>query len=152
MYRYVRRVSLTQWILVSMVVGVLLGVYAPDFAQSLKPLSNVFLRMIKSIIVPIIFSTLVVGIAAGGGQGAPPGPPRARSAFSASRASSQSRSPAKTRGRCPPIQYAAALPVARKRCDHFTTLATLTPNSAAVARHVRPPATDATTRSRRSLE
>jgi proton glutamate symport protein len=66
MYRYVRRVSLTQWILVSMVVGVLLGVYAPDFAQSLKPLSNVFLRMIKSIIVPIIFSTLVVGIAGHG--------------------------------------------------------------------------------------
>jgi proton glutamate symport protein len=66
MYRYVRRVSLTQWILVSMVVGVLLGVYVPDFAQRLKPLSNVFLRMIKSIIVPIIFSTLVVGIAGHG--------------------------------------------------------------------------------------
>ncbi len=49
-----------------MVVGVLLGIYSPDFAQSLKPLSNVFLRMIKSIIVPIIFSTLVVGIAGHG--------------------------------------------------------------------------------------
>jgi hypothetical protein len=61
-------------------------------------------------------------------------------------AKSQSRSPDKTRGRCPPIQHAAAHPVARNRGDHFTTLATLTPNSAAVTRHVRPPTTDATTR------
>jgi proton glutamate symport protein len=49
-----------------MVVGVIIGVVAPSFAESLKPLSNVFLRMIKSIIVPIIFSTLVVGIAGHG--------------------------------------------------------------------------------------
>src|SRR3979490_2401455 len=54
--------------------------------------------------------------------------------------------------RQPPILYAAALPVARKRCDHFTTLATLTPNSAAVARHERPATTEPTTRSRRSCE
>jgi proton glutamate symport protein len=66
MYRYLRRVSLTQWILLSMVVGVAIGIVAPAFAESLKPLSNVFLRMIKSIIVPIIFSTLVVGIAGHG--------------------------------------------------------------------------------------
>jgi hypothetical protein len=33
---------------------------------------------------------------------------------------------------------AAAVPLARQRCDHFTTLATLTPNSAAVTRHDRP--------------
>jgi proton glutamate symport protein len=65
-YRYVRRVSLTQWILISMVVGVVLGVYTPAFAESLKPLSTVFLKMIRSIIVPIIFSTLVVGIAGHG--------------------------------------------------------------------------------------
>lgn len=49
-----------------MVVGVLIGTFAPQFAVSLKPLSNVFLRMIKSIIVPLIFSTLVVGIAGHG--------------------------------------------------------------------------------------
>jgi hypothetical protein len=47
---------------------------------------------------------------------------------------------------------AAALPLARQRCDHFTTLATLTPNSAAVARQVRPLATELTTRSRKSCE
>jgi hypothetical protein len=47
---------------------------------------------------------------------------------------------------------AAALPVARQRCDHLTTLATLTSNSAAVARQVQPLATAATTRSRKSRE
>ncbi len=66
MLKMLRRVSLTQYILLSMVIGVIIGAFAPDFAQSLKPLSNVFLRMIKSIIVPIIFSTLVVGIAGHG--------------------------------------------------------------------------------------
>ena len=63
---FLRRTSLTQWILFSMVVGVAIGILWPGFAEQLKPLSNVFLRMIKSIIVPIIFSTLVVGIAGHG--------------------------------------------------------------------------------------
>jgi len=61
-----RRVSLTKWILIAMVIGVLIGWLAPEFAASLKVFSNVFLRMIKSIIVPIIFGTLVVGIAGHG--------------------------------------------------------------------------------------
>ena len=52
--------------MISMVVWVLIGTFAPQFAVSLKPLSTVFLRMIKSIIVPLIFSTLVVGIAGHG--------------------------------------------------------------------------------------
>src|SRR5947209_13857680 len=65
-YRNVRRIPLTSWILISMVVGVLIGTYAPDFARKLAPLSTVFLRMIKSIIVPLIFGTLVVGIAGHG--------------------------------------------------------------------------------------
>src|SRR5438876_10264755 len=49
-----------------MVVGVLIGVLFPLFAVSLSPISTVFLRMIKSIIVPLIFGTLVVGIAGHG--------------------------------------------------------------------------------------
>ena len=61
-----RRISLTQWIVVSMVVGVLVGWLAPDFAVQLRPLSNIFLRMIKSLIVPLLFSTLVIGIAGHG--------------------------------------------------------------------------------------
>lgn len=55
--------SLTTWILTSMVVGVEIGLDYPVFAQNLKVLSQIFLRMVKTIIAPILFSTLVVGIA-----------------------------------------------------------------------------------------
>lgn len=65
-FRTLKRVSLTQWILIAMVIGVFVGWAFPAFAITLKPLSTVFLRMIKSIIVPIIFGTLVVGIAGHG--------------------------------------------------------------------------------------
>src|SRR3954469_7057150 len=65
-YRNLRRISLTSWIMISMGVGVVIGSFWPDFAMALKPLSTVFLRMIKSIIVPLIFGTLVVGIAGHG--------------------------------------------------------------------------------------
>jgi len=49
-----------------MVLGIALGALFPAFAMSLRPISTVFLRMIKSIIVPLIFGTLVVGIAGHG--------------------------------------------------------------------------------------
>src|SRR5512135_928386 len=75
-----------------------------------------------------------------------------KSGLSAIRASSQSRLPPRRCGRRPPIAKAAALPVVRKRCDHLTTVATLTLNLFAVARRERPPATAATTRSRKSCE
>ncbi len=65
-YRNLRRIPLTSWILISMVVGVLIGVLVPDVAVKLKPVATVFLRMIKSIIAPLIFATLVVGIAGHG--------------------------------------------------------------------------------------
>jgi len=65
-YRNIRRIPLTTWILISMIVGVLIGTFAPAFAVKLSPISTVFLRMIKSIIVPLIFGTLVVGIAGHG--------------------------------------------------------------------------------------
>jgi proton glutamate symport protein len=66
MFRALRRITLTQWIIVAMVVGTLVGWAVPDFAVRLRPLSTVFLRMIKSIIAPILFSTLVIGIAGHG--------------------------------------------------------------------------------------
>src|SRR5437588_1577075 len=65
-FRNLRRIPLTSWILISMVAGVLIGTFAPELAMNLKPVSTVFLRMIKSIIVPLIFGTLVVGIAGHG--------------------------------------------------------------------------------------
>lgn len=61
-----RTLSLTHWILISMVLGTLVGAWFPETAQALKPLSTIFLRMIKSLIAPLIFATLVVGIAGHG--------------------------------------------------------------------------------------
>jgi proton glutamate symport protein len=61
-----RRISLTKWILIFMVAGALIGWLNPDLGTSLKPLSTIFLRMIKSIVVPIIFGSLVIGIAGHG--------------------------------------------------------------------------------------
>ncbi|MGV3589653.1 MAG: dicarboxylate/amino acid:cation symporter [Adhaeribacter sp.] len=55
--------SLTTWILASMVIGAEIGYSFPDFAQNLNVLSKIFLRLIKTIIAPLIFATLVVGIA-----------------------------------------------------------------------------------------
>ena len=49
-----------------MAAGTLIGWLAPGFAVELRPLSTVFLRMIKSVVVPIIFGTLVIGIAGHG--------------------------------------------------------------------------------------
>jgi proton glutamate symport protein len=65
------RISSTQWILLSLVVGVILGAAFPaaDFpglATAEKATASIFLRMIKSLIVPLLFSTLVVGIAGHG--------------------------------------------------------------------------------------
>ncbi len=57
------RRSLTLWIVVSMLVGIELGHDAPDVAMSLKVLSDAFLRLVKTIIAPLVFATLVVGIA-----------------------------------------------------------------------------------------
>lgn len=65
-WKFLRSISLTKWILISMVIGIVIGAVAPDIGIALKPLSTIFLRMIKSIIVPIIFGTLVVGIAGHG--------------------------------------------------------------------------------------
>ena len=58
--------TLTHWILISMVIGVGIGTFFPAIGAELKPISNIFLRMIKSLIVPLLFSTLVIGIAGHG--------------------------------------------------------------------------------------
>jgi proton glutamate symport protein len=49
-----------------MFVGVAIGIVFPAFAVSLFPISTAFIRIIKSIIVPLIFGSLVVGIAGHG--------------------------------------------------------------------------------------
>ena len=59
----VPRRSLTLWIVFSMLVGIELGHDAPAAAMNLKVLSDAFLRLVKTIIAPLVFATLVVGIA-----------------------------------------------------------------------------------------
>ena len=66
MWTFLRKRTLTQWIVVAMFAGVAIGVWFPAFGVSLLPISTAFIRIIKSIIVPLIFGTLVVGIAGHG--------------------------------------------------------------------------------------
>ena len=58
-----RRKSLTAWILASMVIGAELGHDFPELAVSLRIFSQIFLRLIRTIVAPLLFATLVVGIA-----------------------------------------------------------------------------------------
>src|ERR1043166_4799190 len=64
-------IPLSWWIIISMVVGVIIGIAFPQRPKGfdgadLAILSTVFLRLIKSVIIPLLFSTLVVGIAGHG--------------------------------------------------------------------------------------
>ena len=59
----IKRKSLTAWIFVAMIMGVGIGYDFPEISKHLKVLSDVFLRLIKTIIAPLLFGTLVVGIA-----------------------------------------------------------------------------------------
>lgn len=59
----IRHRSLTSWIFISMIIGVTVGRDFPEFAINMKVLSDIFLRLIKAIIAPLLFGTLVVGIA-----------------------------------------------------------------------------------------
>ena len=55
--------NLTFQVLVAVSLGILLGVVAPDTAKSLKPLGDTFINLVKMVITPIIFLTIVHGIA-----------------------------------------------------------------------------------------
>ncbi|TXE13711.1 dicarboxylate/amino acid:cation symporter [Algoriphagus aquimarinus] len=58
-----KRASLTSWIFGSMLIGTAIGMDFPELAMNLKVVSQIFLRMIKTVIAPLLFATLVVGIA-----------------------------------------------------------------------------------------
>src|SRR5881392_3611181 len=60
------KLSLTTKIFIGLVAGVLLGYFKPEWGTAVRPLSLLFLNLIKSIIAPLIFSTLVIGIAGTG--------------------------------------------------------------------------------------
>ena len=59
-----RRRSLTGWIFWAMLAGGELGADAPAFAVHLRVFSDIFLRLIKTIVAPLILGTLITGIAA----------------------------------------------------------------------------------------
>jgi len=61
-----KKISLTLWIFIGMAAGVALGALAPKAAVQVGILSTIFLRLIRSIIAPLLFGTLVYGIAGGG--------------------------------------------------------------------------------------
>ena len=55
--------SLYVQVIIAIVIGVLLGYFHPEFAVSLKPFGDAFVKLIKTIIAPVIFCTVVLGIA-----------------------------------------------------------------------------------------
>lgn len=57
---------LTALIFIALILGIVVGHFAPDFAVKMRPLAAIFLRMVKMIIAPLLFATLVVGIAGHG--------------------------------------------------------------------------------------
>src|SRR5207249_2946540 len=71
-----RRIDLTTLIFIGLLLGILVGylwpskdvngVHIAGFAEQIRPLADAFLRMIKMIIAPLLFATLVVGIAGTG--------------------------------------------------------------------------------------
>jgi len=60
------RQSLTRWIFFAMLLGGEIGLDRPQFAEHLRVLSEIFLRLIKVIVAPLIFGTLVTGISGHG--------------------------------------------------------------------------------------
>lgn len=51
------------WVLIAMALGIALGIAAPDLAGQMGPLGDAFIKLIRMLIAPIIFCTVVTGIA-----------------------------------------------------------------------------------------
>ncbi|MBH8582689.1 dicarboxylate/amino acid:cation symporter [Thermoactinomyces sp. CICC 10735] len=55
--------NMTFQVLSAIFIGILLGVFVPDVAKMMKPLGEMFINMVKMVIAPLIFFTIVLGIA-----------------------------------------------------------------------------------------
>ncbi len=62
----IRRPSLMLWTLLAMVAGVEIGVDAPHFAAGLRLPGDLFLRLVRMIVAPLVFATITTGIAGHG--------------------------------------------------------------------------------------
>jgi len=63
---FLKRISLTGWIIIGLFAGIAVGHFTPDVGVSMNIFANIFLRLIKSIIAPLLFATLVHGMAGTG--------------------------------------------------------------------------------------
>lgn len=62
--------SLTAWIFIGLGIGILFGIFAPpEWSVALKPMGKLFIRLIKMIVAPLVFASLVTGLV-GAGHGA----------------------------------------------------------------------------------
>ncbi|MBL7817005.1 MAG: cation:dicarboxylase symporter family transporter [Saprospiraceae bacterium] len=58
-----KKLTITHWIFIALVAGIIVGVAAPSVAKEMDVFSKIFLKLIKTIVAPLLFSTLVIGIA-----------------------------------------------------------------------------------------
>lgn len=63
------KIALPLQIIIAMVLGVLFGVFCHDYIQYVSWAGEIFLRFLKMIVIPIVFSSMVVGVASLGNQG-----------------------------------------------------------------------------------
>ena len=55
-------------VLFGVILGVTLGHFVPEFAALFKPMGDAFIKIVKMMIVPVVFCTIVIGIATVGGD------------------------------------------------------------------------------------
>lgn len=58
-----KKLTLTHWIFIALVAGIVVGKFFPAVAVEMDVFSKMFLKLIKTIVAPLLFSTLVIGIA-----------------------------------------------------------------------------------------
>ncbi len=63
---FLKQRSLSTYIVLALILGVVVGAVSPDIGLAMKPLGDIFIRMIKMIVVPLIFFSLIMGIAGTG--------------------------------------------------------------------------------------
>ena len=61
-----KKLKLTTWIFIALILGFVLGAFFPEAAHFVKPFRTVFLNGVKCIIAPLIFASIVLGINSAG--------------------------------------------------------------------------------------